>query len=119
PLAVGCAGFPSIVGGVNVLIQLVALVGVPDDHPRLVSVFIPAWLFPDQVFAFFDLLCPTAQARFASIIVNVGLPGFAVVSHNVTLEIHVLVTLDWLPRFALATVRDHVATGFFDYGGNF
>src|SRR5699024_5861516 len=99
---------PCVARVVNVFIQLVALVWVPDDHPRLVGAFVPAWLFPDQVFAFLDLLCPTARARFASIIVNVGLPGFAVVSHNVTLEIHVLVTLDWLPWFALTTIRDHI-----------
>src|SRR5699024_4325598 len=83
------------------------------DHPRLVGVFVPAWLFPDQVFAFFDLLCPTAHARFASIIVNVGLPRFAVVGYYVTLEIHVLVTLDRLPWFALPTIRDHTPTGSF------
>src|SRR5699024_2376079 len=56
----------------------------------------------------FNEFTPTRLTKSTRVIVNVVLPGFAVVSHNVTLEIHVLVTLDWLPWFALTTIRDHI-----------
>src|SRR5699024_5658288 len=123
PLASWRSWLPSIARVVNVFIQLVAFVGVPDDHPRLVGVFVPAWLFPDRVVwcavvVVFNEFTPTRLTRSPRIIINVGQPGFTVVGHNVTLEIHVLVTLDWLPWFALPTIRDHITASSFHNLGN-
>src|SRR5699024_143898 len=61
----------------------------------------------------FDFFTPATHTRLASIIVDQRDPLFAVVGYYVTLEIHVLVTLDRLPWFALPTIRDHITASRF------